>query len=87
MKNKTQVSVQDLSNLIEVVREAVDQSKLGPLVQIQGEKKVVSQIALSVFNSILSGLLYKLDSIDIVPHETYVEDVPSIITDLNNSDT
>lgn len=84
MKSKTQVTVQDLSNLIEVVREAVDQSKLGPLVQIQGEKKVVSQIALSVFNSILSGLLYKLDSIDIVPHETYVEDTPAIITDVNS---
>ncbi len=81
MKNKQEISVQDLSNLIEVVRESVDRSKLGPLVQIQGEKKVVSQIALSVFNSIMSGLLYKIDSIEIVPYEEPMEpEAPIIIT-------
>ena len=78
-----EMTTQELADLIENVIEAIDKTRMGPLVEYGGTaaepKKLVNQVAFPLFLQVLTTLLTKIDTVTLVP-----EAPPSdIVTSLN----
>ena len=77
-----EITTQELADLIENVMEAIDKTKIGPLVEYGGTaenpQKIVNQVAFPIFLAVLDKILGKVDTITLIPDAPPSEIIASL---------